>query len=268
MAPLEHEIPVDAEIRSFEELSAGLPRNNLTILGLAKERARAIRREPLGAPAAERKKLSTLVRYKPVTVKHAWAIANTKNKGVETLSFQFQLSNDLAAAGVLLKAISAPAAAPVTILLNDKGRKAAANEVSDRVNHGEQVLALDLLFRGDVVPKDPGAAEYAQMLSAMGDRPLGMQAAQLIGISNWLRLRAGAQQVRIESTGPRSQITALTAAALEPAQFSGVEIHEGVESLAKLLDAPVTYEAAPELFCLDLYKDFDLDRLAALAKAK
>src|SRR5262249_714522 len=137
-----------------------------------------------------------------------------------------------------------------------------------RVNRGEQVLALDLLFRGDVVPKDPGAPEYAQMLSAMGDRPLGMQAAQLIGIADWLRGRAGATQVRLESTGARGQITALTSAALAPAQFSGVEIHEGVESLAQLLDAPVTYEAAPDLFCLDLYKEFDLDRLAALAKAK
>src|SRR5258708_6448409 len=268
LSPLEHEIAVDAEIHSFEELAVGLPKSNLTVLGLAKEHARAIHREPLGAPAFERKKLATLVRYKPVAVKHAWAVSNTKNKGVETLSFQFQLSNDLAAAGVLVKAISAPAASPATIVLNDKGRKAAANEVSDRLNRGEQVLALDLLFRGDVVPKDPGAPEYAQMLSAMGDRPLGMHAAQLIGISNWLRQQAGAMQVRIESTGTCSQITALTAAALEPAQFSGIEVHEGVESLAKLLDAPVTYEAAPELFCLDLYKDFDLDRLAALAKAK
>jgi dienelactone hydrolase len=268
LPPLEHEIPVDAEIHTYEELVAGLPKNNLTILGLAKERARAIRRGPLGAPASERKKLATLVRYKPVAVKHAWAVSNTKSKGVETLSFQFQLSNDLAAAGVLVKAISAPARSPVTIVLNDKGRKAAANEVSDRVNRGEQVLALDLLFRGDVSPKDPGAPEYAQMLSAMGDRPLGMQAAQLIGISHWLLDRAGAKQVRLESTGARSQITALTAAALEPAQFSGVGIHDGVESLANLLDAPVTYEAAPDLFCLDLYKEFDLDRLAALAKAK
>ncbi len=32
---------------------------------------------------------------------------------------------------------------------------------------------------------------------------------------------------------------------------------------AKLLDG--TYEAAPDLFCLDLYKEFDVDRLAALA---
>ena len=264
----EHEIPVDTEVHTYEELAVGLPKNNLTILGLAKERAHAIRREPLAAPASERRKLATLLRYKPVTVKHAWAVSNTKNKGVETLSFQFQLSNDLAAAGVLVKAISAPAATPVTIVLNDKGRKRAANEVSDRVNRGEQVLALDLLFRGDVSPKDPGAPEYAQMLSAMGDRPLGMQAAQLIGIAHWLGGRAGAQRIRIESTGARSQITTLTAAALEPAQFSGVEIHDGVESIARLLEVPITYEAAPDLFCLDLYKEFDLDRLSALARAK
>jgi hypothetical protein len=36
-------------------------------------------------------------------------------------------------------------------------------------------------------------------------------------------------------------------------------------SLGYLLEVPVTFEAAPELFCLDLYKDFDLDRLAAVA---
>jgi hypothetical protein len=95
-----------------------------------------------------------------------------------------------------------------------------------------------------------------------------MQAAQLIGIARWLVHRTGAKQVRIESTGARSQLTALTAAALEPTQFSGVEIHDGVERLAKVLDAPVTYEAAPDLFCLDLYKEFDIDRLSALAKAR
>ena len=36
-------------------------------------------------------------------------------------------------------------------------------------------------------------------------------------------------------------------------------------SLGFLLEAPVTFEQAPELFCLDLYKDFDLDRLATIS---
>ena len=39
-----------------------------------------------------------------------------------------------------------------------------------------------------------------------------------------------------------------------------------MRSLGHLLDTPVAFRAAPELFCLDLYRDFDIDRLAALAE--
>jgi hypothetical protein len=177
------------------------------------------------------------------------------------------MSDDLPAAGVLMAAISAPDTAPVTILLADKGRKSTARDASERVNRGEQTLALDLLFRGDVAPKKPGVPEFTQLIAAIGDRPLGIQAAQLIGIAHWLRDRAGARQVRLESTGPRSQVTALIAAALEPALFSGVQVREGMRSLGDLLARPVTYDAAPDLFCLDLYKDFDVDSLIALGKA-
>jgi len=44
-----------------------------------------------------------------------------------------------------------------------------------------------------------------------------------------------------------------------------VVVDEGMPSLNFLLEAPITFENAPDLFCLDLYKDFDLDRLAAMA---
>ena len=37
-------------------------------------------------------------------------------------------------------------------------------------------------------------------------------------------------------------------------------------SLKYLIDAPVKFEAAPDLFCLDLLKEFDIDRLAILAQ--
>ena len=39
-----------------------------------------------------------------------------------------------------------------------------------------------------------------------------------------------------------------------------------MRSLSRLLEAPVSYRDAPDLFCLDLYKDFDLERLAPLAE--
>ena len=48
-----------------------------------------------------------------------------------------------------LKAISTPGNAPATVVLADQGKKSAAMEVSERVNRGEQVLVLDLLFFGD-----------------------------------------------------------------------------------------------------------------------
>jgi len=71
--------------------------------------------------------------------------------------------------------------------------------------------------------------------------------------------------VRLEVTGIRNQVAALVASALEPNLFSTLLVHEGMPSLGYLLEAPVRFEEAPELFCLDLYKEFDLDRLAAVA---
>jgi hypothetical protein len=165
---------------------------------------------------------------------------------------------------VWLKGIESPASAPASIVLNDKGKKAAGAEVSDRVNRDEQVLALDLMFTGDAW-KDTEPESYAQILAGLGDRPVGLQAAQLIALAHWFRGQAGASKLRLETTGIRNQVTALVASVLEPDLFSELVVHEGMPSLSYLLEVPVTFEAAPELFCLDLYKDFDLDRLAAVA---
>ncbi len=273
LAAIEDEIPVDAEIKSYEELAVGLPKDNLTILGLARKLAGEIRREPAPSngparaawAATEREKLKRVVRLASVIVQHPWGVSNTKNKGLETRSYRFELSNGLSATGVWLKAIASPSSAPATIVLHDKGKKAMQAEVSDRVNRGEQVLALDLLFHGDCTPA-PNAVGFTQMLATTGDRPIGIQAAQLLAIVRWLRETSGTKQVRLESTGFRNQVAVLVAAALEPQQLSGVVIREGVPSLKHLLDAPVTYQDAPTLFCLDLLKEFDLDRLAALAE--
>ena len=60
-------------------------------------------------------------------------------------------------------------------------------------------------------------------------------------------------------------MVALVASALEPRLFFEIEIHDGMRSLGYVLEKPVTCQDAPDLFCLDLYKDFDLDRLEVLA---
>ena len=289
---IESEIDAGQEIKSYDELVVGLPKDNLTILGLARQVAGQITREPVPADAArsewaaaQRQKLRAVVRFKPLSVGRLWTVANSKNKGVETKSYIFQMTlqpatgsregdrpmgGALSANAVWLKGIVTPPNAPATIVLNDKGRKAAATEVSDRVNHDEQVLALDLLFTGDAWKnaskwQDNDPDSLAEVLDGIGDRPLGLEAAQLIEIAHWFRTHAGVPKVRIEATGIRNQVIASVAAALEPDLFSEVVVDEGMPSLNFLLEAPITFENAPDLFCLDLYKDFDLDRLAAMA---
>ena len=260
------------DLRSYEELVVGLPQDNLTILGFAKKLARTINRPPIPTDAsarqswssAERNRLKTLLRYKPATLQRPWVIATTKVKGLETKSYLFEMTDGLSANAVWVRAIGEPDNAPVTIILNDKGKSAAGAEISERVNRGEQVLALDLLFIGDAW-KDASGYSYAQIVHGTGDRALSLIAAQLIEVTQWLKSRATVRDVRLECTGVRSQTAGLIAAALNPALFSDVAVQQGASSLSYLLEKPVTYREAPELFCLDLYKYFDFDRLTALA---
>jgi hypothetical protein len=60
-------------------------------------------------------------------------------------------------------------------------------------------------------------------------------------------------------SGVRKQVSALLVAlAQEPDLFSLLVVHGGIRSLGYILEAP-------ELFCLDLYKQSYLGRLTALA---
>jgi len=259
----EAETGVDAEIRSVEELAVGLPAGQLTILELARRLAGQMRREPLGGDAA-RAELGRTVRYRAATVTHAWALSNTKSKGLETRGYRFDFQNGLSATGLWLKAIAAPEDAPAAIVLHDQGKRAAAAAVSDRVNRGERVLAADLLFFGDAAPEKPGPPAYAQLIATLGERALGLQAAQLIGLAEWLEPGG---KVRVEADGIRTQVVALIAAALAPQRFWRVKVRRGAPSLGRLLEAPVEYRDAPELFCLDLYRKFDLEDLERLGAA-
>ncbi|MGA2271469.1 MAG: hypothetical protein ABSH44_23640 [Bryobacteraceae bacterium] len=263
LPPIDQEIPVDAEIKSVDELAVGLPKDNLTILGLARKLAASVHRDPI-PPEQARNRLRSLVRYQPVVIEHAWALANTKNRGVETLSWQILFDNTLSATAVWAEAIGAKGR-PVTIVLHDGGKKAAAAGISDRVNRGEQVVGLDLVFHGDAAPPPRELASYPLMFSTIGQRALGIEAAQLIAAARWLRDRSPGATLRLESTGKRNQVTALIASALEPGLFSELMIRDGMRSLKYLLDTPVRFQDAPDLFCLDLYREFDLDQLALLA---
>lgn len=268
----DREIPVGADLRAYDELAAGVPADNLTILGLARQFAARLRREPM-PPVAARARLSDLVRYRRADVVRPWRVADTWHDQLASLSYIFTMSNGLSATGVWLESRDAPPGAPLTIELNDAGR---ANNAQKRwgdeppaaalISRDRQVLALNLLFAGDASPGDREMVSYyAEMIQAIGRRPLGLEAAQLIAIARWARQQWRPPVISVLANGLRSQIVALTAAALEPGLFDAISVREGIRSFAYVYSKPVKFAAAPELFCLDLYKYFDVPDLAALA---
>lgn len=275
MPRVTEERPVGSEILSSKDLQVGLPADNFTLLTLAQEMARRNHRPPVPSEASERsqwaasagKQLAQIIREEaPVRVSYAGAVATTKSKGVESQAYRFELSNNLPATGIWVKSITASSQAPVSIVLNDQGKKSAADVVMDRVNRSEQVLALDLIFTGDSSTEGiPRTWAYPEMLSSLGERPLGIEAGQLLALAHWIMQRSHAPKIRLETTGLRAQLVAMVASALEPGFFSSLKVHEGMSSLNYLLTTPVHYDDAADIFCLDLYKDFDLDAIAALA---
>lgn len=277
------EIPVDSQIRTHQQLVVGLPTDNQTILGLARELAGRIKRDPIPPAgsrtewaAAERAKLKKVVRYKPVTMKHVWAVANTYDKGLASISYRFELSNGLSATGVWFKETDTPDGAPVAIVLDDKGRTGAADEVWNRMeevayllDRGDQVILVNLLFTGDDSPAlaSPSYVPslFASAVATVGDRPLGLESAQLAAVAHWAEQTFNSNPVHVELTGIRTQMATLISAAIEPGLFSSVTVHRGMKSLSYLLQRPVGFDDAPDLFCPDLYKDFDVDGLIAMA---
>lgn len=266
------EIPVGADLKSYDQLLVGVPKDNLTILGLARKIAGELKRPAMPSNlGAQREKLRRVVRYRPVELSRAWGEYDTWHNQVQSVSYRFEMTNGLSATGVWLKEVSTPASAPLTVVLNDGGRKDAANaiwdqapEVADRMERGEQVLVVNLLFTGDAAPSQPSWL-FTEMLAAVGERPLGMEAAQLTALARWAVAKWHPAALRVETAGIRTQVISLVAAALEPHLFSQVQNQGGMQSLSYLLEKPVGYRTAPDLFCLGLLKNFDIPQLVALA---
>ncbi|MGI8743039.1 MAG: alpha/beta hydrolase family protein [Bryobacteraceae bacterium] len=274
LPPVSQEIPADADIKSREELNAGLPKDNLNLLTLARQFASQIARPGIPADPAslktwadrERERLKQIVRYHSAGLDFSpWPVANSWGGGLKTIGYRFDFSNGLSADATWLKSTVIPDSAPWTVVLDDRGKKESGVEISDRVNRGEQVLAADLLFFGDAATPKYYYPVYDRMLAMLGDRSLGMEAAQLIGIVDWLRTTSGHRAGRIEVSGMRTQAVALVAAAIDPSLFSQIVVRKGLDSWSEVFAKPIRYQDDPELFCLDLFKYFDLDRLTAMA---
>lgn len=276
-----NEIAMENGIDSYSQLAAGVPADNLTILGLARQFASQLKHPAVPTDGEvlatwnkrARETLSNVVHYQPVTVSQPWYVADTDHDTVESISIRFGFSNGLSATGVWIKSKWTPDRAPMTVTINDAGREGADREVMDhyplvasQVEMGRQVLVLSILFTGDANPAENGAGRFGAMMQSVGTPPVGLEAAQLIAITRWAQQHWQPSETSLDSSGYRMQVVSLVAGSLEPHLFKSIAIRRGMKSLAYILDKPITSDRVPDMFCRGFYKDFDLNMLKAMAE--
>jgi hypothetical protein len=150
------------------------------------------------------------------------------------------------------------------MLVADEGRGSAAAEAARLAGEGKRVVAIDPFLFGEskIGAQDPEYT-FGLFVQAVGERPLGIQAAQLVATARWLA--EGQEPIELRAVGRRASAAALVAAALEPQAIGSLDLEGSLVSFRQLIDEDVAVEKLPELFPFGLLAEFDVVEIAALA---
>jgi dienelactone hydrolase len=238
------EIPSSKEVRTVEQLKVPLPDGNATLHSVAMKLAADLPR-----PGGDRKKLREIVRwpeYRPA-------------------ARQVEPGKWLVSAGDwTIPAVDFGGSGPTVLVLGDNGRAKLGKEVEELQAQGRRVVAMDPWYFGEskIEIRDN---LYGLMVSAMGERPIGVQAAQVAAVAKWLKGRDGA--VSVVAYGPRTGLIARVAAAADP-EVGAVKVVGEWGSLKQVLEQDVEPSVMPEVFCFGLLEWFDVPQLQALASRR
>ena len=258
-----------------------LPAHNADFNTLALALAKPLPRQaqwPHDAPAAiawqqaARARLRGILRMKDLEV-HAIKGETTETESVTTVTGQsphtqslttvcwrLQLGGTWTVPAVEIRPKGFRATA---ILLADEGRRSAGYEAVRLASYGYRVIAVDPLGFGEsAVPKYGWLWDL--FIAAVGDRPLGIQAAQVAAIARWAKSEHCEGLRAVVSVGPRSGAIELVAAALEEKALDRVELHQPLGSFKELIETGGGSDRTPELFCFGLLEQFDVRQIAAL----
>ena len=265
------EIPCDKEVKSPDQLNVPLPKDNAdfnslarTLMGpLPKDAVLPSSQEELSRWQEKRRALlSQVVRARTLDAP-AVMIGHRKVGGHTATDYWFRIGG----AWTIPATEFVPTNPKCTVLvINDEGRTASTAVVERLLKEGRRVVAVDLCFFGELlIPRRIQyiPADFMIALATVGERSLGIQAAQLGAIARW----AESQQrnpVQITALGPRSSLIAAIAAALETKAIGELDLHGSFGSLKEIIEQNLTAQTAPELFCFGLLESFDLRQLVAL----
>ncbi len=252
------ELPTEGEIKTAEALNVALPEGNLNFRTLAGSLAFRIPDPPSPGlhgeawRARERPKLRAIVH--PFEQKaEAEKVDESESGGLRVVSWRVRLGNSWTVPAVEMSRANAKKTA---ILVADSGRKSAVARAKSLLESGFRVLAVDPFYFGEAQIPDH-AYLFALLVEAVGERPLGIQAGQLLSIARWRAEVDGSAPI-VVAEGPRTGTIATVAAALDESAIAGLELHSPLESLKELLSESHAYTKSPELYCFGLLNAFDI----------
>ncbi len=261
------EIPSDREVKTADELAVELPAANVDFNVLARALAKDLPRVsawPAEKSAAEqwqqqqRGRLREVVRAKDLAVK-ADRIGTTEKDGLRSVFWKLRLGE---AWTVPVVELTRGEPKRTAVLVNDAGRKADPVNAERLLRAGSRVLAVDPFYFGESRLAQHDYL-FALLVSACGERPLGIQASQLAAVARWSQ-QEHRGPVSLVAVGPRVGVIALVAAALEEKAIASVELHGALGSLKEVIENNRSVEQMPELFCFGLLEATDVKHLAAL----
>ncbi len=255
------EITSADEIKTKEQLDVELPKENLDFHAIALKLMKDLPVKSSRSVEQQREQLKEILRLEHYEVQPVQSVELDSKQGTAQ-AWRLKLGSDWTIPAT--EFIPQGKAKATVILLSDEGRGSTTASVTDLLAAGKRVIAIDPFYFGEskISQRD---FLYGLLVSSVGERPLGIQTAQVSAVIEWVKKESDGP-IEIHSLGKRTGLIALTTAALDPESLSRVEIKDGFSSLKQIISKDMNVSQAPELFCFGLLESFDIPQLKQLAK--
>lgn len=264
------EIPSDTEVKTAEELHVPIPEDNPDFHSLALSLSANLPRTPQIPEQPDAREIwqrSRRERLNEVLHSREYEVQAVHSENLEfspgkASVVRLKVGSEWTVPATVIATAAEPKS--TVLVLADGGRQSAAAEVGRLLAAGNRVVAVDPFYFGEskITQRD---FLYGLLVSAVGERPLGIQSSQIRAISRWAAQEYGAP-VSCVAQGPRTSLIALCAAAVNPDRFTSLELNSAFSSLKQIIEKDIAVNESPELFCFGLLEEFDVPQLKALAR--
>lgn len=253
------DLPYRDELQTEEALAVGLPLDNATLLSIAQAALRTIRKRKNKArpPAAARQALASLIKLPQWKNRLLQEVGSAQKRKAGTIQHYLLHLDDTWT--LPLTEYTPPRPRGLELIIADGGRGAVAAPLTTALAQGRRVLVADIFSTGEL-RTDP---RHQMLVATAGQRPLGIQVGQVLAL-----LATASQKSRglhLTAHGRVCPVVALVAAALKPQALASLTTNTLLDSLGRLIDWPLPYDAAPSLYCFGLLAEFDIPDLIALS---